>query len=366
MPSALFMLYRRFCNNLQCPKEGFVFRRPAAACFALGAWLNRWCYRKGLFREKKIPEVVVSVGNIVAGGSGKTQVVLKILESIGQLRERSAILSRGYRGKASKKSHSLKVDLNNHTAVEVGDEPYLIGCRFPFVPVFIGKDRFKSAVLARRMRKSVLILDDGFQFRKLKKDFNILIVNGDDPFGGHQFIPRGRLRDFPDRLGEADLIVVNGSYDPILEEELNSRTGVPKVFVQPVIDECRIPGTSVSERVCIENALVGVFCGLGNNQGFVSTVKRAGGRVVNEYFLPDHARISLKELKFFSAQTRNRGGELLLCSEKDFVKIPHRWLLDESIMKIGVLRSKLQPVYNYEAFEILINRIKEKERGLLL
>lgn len=337
-----------------------------ARLFAGVVRLKGVLYRLGFLREKREDGFVISVGNVVLGGTGKTQVVLWLLEKLEEVRDKAAVLSRGYRGRLSSVKRSLQVDLGKHTAVDVGDEPYLMSGRLGSVPVIIGKNRLKSARLAKSLDRSLLILDDGLQYRKLRKHFNIIVVNGKDPFGGEKFFPEGRLRDFVFRLKEADFIIVNGDYDADLERRLDERSRCPKIFVRPTITEIIVyQGGKREESLSrgLPNTPVGVFCGLGNPQNFVSTVERCGGIIVDEYFLPDHQKISCEELSFLSARTKNRLGKMLICSEKDFVKIQNDKFEAMEILPVGVLRTRLETIYNHEAEEEMLCYIREKIEG---
>ncbi len=173
-------------------------------------------YSFGLFKTKKLPRPVISIGNITVGGTGKTPLVIKLAEG---LRERGipvAILSRGYRAK--KKAGSLVTDGQNLllSPEEAGDEPFLLASLLKEVPVMIGKDRFKTGMLAlERFSIRGFLLDDGFQHLPLYRDLNIVLIDSQAGFGDGHLLPRGILREPLSHLKRADLFLLTRSEDPM-------------------------------------------------------------------------------------------------------------------------------------------------------
>ncbi len=140
-------------------------------------------YRTGFFKTIKVDGAfIVCVGNIVAGGTGKTPLILKILESFPT--QKVALLSRGYKRPSNPKKGTWE---------EIGDEPALIQRRFPSVSLYIDPDRVKSAKRAVADGIKLILMDDGLQHLRLKKDITVAAIDGEDPFGGGEFLPYGRL-----------------------------------------------------------------------------------------------------------------------------------------------------------------------------
>ena len=240
-------------------------------------------YERGFLEQRKSQIPVVSVGNIVAGGTGKTPVTLLLAERL--LRElRVAIVSRGYLSEAEKRKEPLLVSEGQGPLFGpkmCGDEVYLLSTRLPKAIVVAGRDRFKAANMAANAGADVVLLDDGMQHRQLARDIEVVVVNGLDPYGGGYFLPRGHLRDEPRRLREADLIVVNEGDE--IEEN------VPQVVMENRPQKIFLPDGK--EMHLALGSCVGVFCGVGNPTCFVETVEKMGHKVVVTHFLRDHRKI---------------------------------------------------------------------------
>ncbi len=185
------------------------------------ASLRLWLYRKNIITAKKAPCFVISIGNIVAGGSGKTPMAIYMAEMLKENGFHPVVLSRGYGGSFEKKNEAVVAGDGNNLCCgpdEVGDEPFMMAARASF-PVVVGKDRFKGALKAvKLLDKSqdsasvgkagyVRVLDDGFQHIRLKRDLDILLMDCSRPLGNGRLLPAGRLRERPVGVKRADLIV---------------------------------------------------------------------------------------------------------------------------------------------------------------
>ena len=174
-------------------------------CISLRAYL----YRKNFLKSCKIEKAkVISVGNLWIGGVGKTPLVVKIVERLEQ--GKVALLLRGYRGKKkAKKPYALSLA---DKAWEVGDEPYLLKQKFPSASVWICPKRILAAQEAAREGKTFLIMDDGFQHLALRRDVNILVINGKEDKA--LLLPAGGLREGKEALTRADYLVFIGEEKP--------------------------------------------------------------------------------------------------------------------------------------------------------
>jgi tetraacyldisaccharide 4'-kinase len=250
-----------------------------------------------------------------------------------------AIVSRGYRSRVEKAGDTLKIDENTPVS-ECGDEPFWLAQKLPKAQVWVGKNRFRSAVSAYQAGAEVIILDDGMQHRSLRRDFEIIVVDGEDPFGKGFFLPRGLLRDSPHRLVHADLIVVmDGS--SVTEAQLRKYSYAPVVFAK------------THSEISFQGQKVGVFCGIGRPQRFLKSVKSAGGEVVATYFKPDHDPFTVVELNAFADRS---GAEVLVCTEKDQVKLPANFTCHLPVL---VLPSRLEIHQGHEEWEKLLTNIRE-------
>ncbi len=268
-------------------------------------------YNQGFLPSNR-PEncLIISVGNLVAGGTGKTPIVIKLAEELS-LHAKVAILSRGYKSKAEHAESTLI-----HPGDYGGDEPTMIANRLPNVLVFVGKNRRQSAQMATEAGAEIILLDDGLQHRQLARDLEIIVIDGTDPFGCGYYLPRGFLRDSPRTLKRADLVIVNQPTRSV--DWLRAFTSAPVVGVEMKPNGCHgLNGGAFS----LEGKNVGLFCGIAKPEKFRQTMLNLGATVVTEHFFPDHARLSADAIRTFADYSRAQGAELLVCTEKDHIKL---------------------------------------------
>jgi tetraacyldisaccharide 4'-kinase len=337
----------RVVEIIQKRKWGCI-TRPLSLLYAWALYVRHWLYDRKWLVQKHAPLPVVSIGNLVSGGVGKTQVALLLAEAL----EDVAILSRGYRGRAEKgREPVLATPLL--TAEACGDEPWLLASRLPHAQVIVHPDRYRSALFAEKLGARVLLLDDGMQHRKLFRNVEIVVLCGSDPFGGGHFLPRGFLREDPARLKHADLVVFVGKPSERVEEKVAALTQAPCVEAYVCVKEVR---SLIDEPIpSLDGRKIGIFCGIGNPGRFTASMKDLGADVVAVRYLPDHRTIGEKELQTFAALCKERGAEYLLCTEKDRVKLPS--FAASSPVPIGWARVELEIVRNREAWDRMTKEI---------
>ena len=308
-------------------------------------------YEKRIFKKRRSPLPVVSIGNIVSGGVGKTPLTLKLARELSRF-SKVAIVSRGYRGKAEKKKVPLLVSDGKglfSTPEECGDEVYLLATRVPEAIVIASKDRFKGVVFAKEKGARVVVLDDGLQHRKLERDIEIVMVNEKKPFGG-KFLPTGFLRDDPKRLDDATHIVVNGEK---IGEELKAKFKAPLIRGKMEFERATFFDGS---EVWLKGKKVGIFSGIANPERFNKSVTDEGADIVLSLFLGDHEKIENNRLKGFAMDAKKKGATMLLCTEKDWVKCK---LLDDLALPIAYVRSSFEIKENQESWDELIEGLRK-------
>lgn len=184
--------------------------RPLAALYGAGVRLRNWSYDRGILRQTSYPIPIICVGNLAVGGSGKTPHVELIVELLKE-QYKLAVLSRGYK----RKSKGLQLATRSSTAKDVGDEPAQIKEKYPEVIVVVDANRRRAISyllsLPEAERPEVVILDDGFQHRRVKPSFSILLTDYHEPFYADKLMPVGRLRENVERRYAADCVVVTRS-----------------------------------------------------------------------------------------------------------------------------------------------------------
>ena len=272
-------------------------------------------YDLNILKSKKAEGVeVICIGNIVAGGTGKTPAVQYFVKKYLNEGKKVGILSRGYKGK--RKEDLLLVRNNKEilaTSAESGDEAYLHALNLK-VPVAVSKDRYKGAVYLRDVCKvDIIIMDDGFQHRKLTKDKNIILIDATNPFGGNDYLPKGRLRESLEKIRHKLLKYGKKiSVATFSEENFYNMNGEEK------------------ELSIVKDKKILIFSSIANPKIFYETVKRLEPSEIEEIKFEDHHLYKLEEIKNISEKGKDY--DYIVTTEKDIVKI------NEKIDKLLILK----------------------------
>ncbi len=318
-------------------------------CFRGVVCLRRFLYKIHFLKQKKVSAPVISIGNITAGGTGKTPLIdlfAKEFSEEGIL----AILSRGYRSglEASKQPVCIAKGQGPLFSPDIcGDEPYLLSLKNPKMHLWIGKNRLESAKAAIHHGADLLFLDDGLQSLELARDIEIIVIDGQDPLGKGFFLPRGYLRDHPENLQTADLIVINHVKNREDFERVKRR--LVKYTKAPFV------GMHMKGNPLLLNKKVGAFCAIGKPNHFFNTVNELGATLVDTLVASDHLSFTLEALEGFAIKCKNAGAEFLVCTEKDFIKYPKNLKLSLPVKAIEV---SLEIVAGEAHLEALKNKIR--------
>ncbi len=300
---------------------------PAAWALAQ-VWRWEARRRQALYyaQRRKLEVPVIGVGNLTMGGTGKTPCVLRLAELLRDRGRKPGILTRGYGRASPAPVLALPVGAKVRTE-ESGDEPQIF-LRARVAPVGIGADRFRTGKLLReQFGVDVMLLDDGFQHAKLARNFDVVLLDALNPFGGGEVFPVGRLREPLQALARADAIVITRSdcsdLVPAIERVVRNwnpcapvfRAHIqPEVWVEHRTGRCIATGDLKLERA-------GAFCGLGNPRSFYRTLDSMGVRYVDRVEFEDHHRYRPHELKRMAEQFRRNGATALVTTEKDAVNL---------------------------------------------
>lgn len=336
--------------------------RSISWLFRFGVFCRNWAFDRGWFHRFHPPiPIVISVGNIVAGGTGKTPVVLNLAKQLSK-EFFVSIVSRGYRSPAEKFSEPLIVSKGNgpiYPASICGDEPYLLAENLAQVMMIVGKNRQKASQIAARAGAQILILDDGMQHRQIARDFEVVVVNACDPFGKGFFLPRGFLRESPYSLRRASLIVLNHIESRKHYSEV--KTILSKYTAAPVVGTQFVPlyfSDPSGKRINLEpGKRIGIFCSLGHPDQFKRLMQKQEAVIVDEYFCPDHLSPSEQSLLHFAEQCSKRGADFLVCTEKDRVKLGNEW---RGAIPIIWVKVALKVVEEADSWDRFIDQVKSK------
>lgn len=304
--------------------------RGAAGLYGLGAGGKNLLYDLGLRKPRRLPAPVIGIGNLVAGGTGKTPLVMAVVRTLLGLGLPAAVISRGY-GAAAGKGGVTWVSRGHGPLVEAraaGDEPLLLARRLP-VPVAAGPDRWEvgRAVLAQ-CGSRVLVCDDLFQHRRLHRDLDLVALDAARPLGNRRLLPAGHLREPAVGLRRAGAIILTRADDPAAVEQdrrwLRGFWGAGPVLAcghnLAGLDDAQ--GQPLSPETWRDHRPVLAFCGLADPDQFVAGLKRAGMTVVDAVGFADHHFFTPQELRNLWQRATRRGAAALVCSEKDWVRLP--------------------------------------------
>jgi len=335
-----------------------------------------YLYRKRIFRERTLGCLVISIGNLTVGGTGKTPIVEKFARALQGGGRRVAILSRGYksvprpskrswlqklRGKAEdpprivSDGQSLLLD-----SLTAGDEPYMLAHNLKDVIVLVDKDRVKSGLLAiDKWKVDTLLLDDGLQYLHLKHRLDIVLIDRQAPFGNEFLLPRGTLREPRRNLRRASYIFITkctGESNEALIGRIrryNRTAEIIECTHKPLYLQNMLTGEVLPlER--LHNTFIGSICGIAAPESFEDGLRKLGARIDLAKRYIDHHRYTEAELQSFMNRCLRRDLEMIVTTEKDAVRMPR---LTDSPVPIYFLRVEIEIISGQETWEHCVGRI---------
>ncbi|CAI0984809.1 Tetraacyldisaccharide 4'-kinase [Serratia fonticola] len=278
----------------------YLLLLPLSWLYGLVSGLIRLSYRCGLRKSWRAPVPVVIVGNLTAGGNGKTPMVIWLVEQLQQRGYRVGVVSRGYGGKSA--VYPLLLDAQTTTR-QAGDEPVLIFQRTG-APVAISPKRAEAVqALLNQGKLDLIITDDGLQHYALQRDFELVVIDGVRRFGNGWWLPAGPMRERVSRLKTVDACVANGG------------VAQPGEIAMKLQAQDAVNIASGERRPAIELPHVVAMAGIGHPPRFFATLEKLGVEVDREVAFADHQEYNHGQLAALASQ-----GQTLLMTEKDAVK----------------------------------------------
>ena len=346
--------------------------------FRVVVQIRLFLYERRIFRDHSLGCLVVVVGNLTVGGTGKTPVVEKFARALSERGRKVAILSRGYKSrneplllrcwqmithgeprppKVVSDGSEIRLD-----AIHAGDEPYMLARNLPGIAVVVDKNRVKAGWYAiREFGVDTLILDDGYQYLSLKGRLNLLLIDKTNPFGNGHLLPRGVLREPIKHLSRASYIFLtrsNGRPDEKLNsliEQHNSDAEIIECRHQPKFLRA-IDGGGRCELSELKGRRVGAFSGIAVPESFEEFLRKCGAEIVaNRRFL-DHHQYTIRELDRLFRRFERAGVDIAVTTEKDAVRLSKTF---EPCVPIPVyyLRMEIEIISGAKDFEEAVSRI---------
>ncbi len=252
-------------------------------------------------KPEKLNVPIICIGNIVAGGSGKTPVAIEVGKIIGKFNKKYAFVSRGYGGKITEPT---KVDIKKHTAHDVGDEPLLLARA---APCYIAKNRIEGAKAAIKDGAEIIILDDGMQNNSIEKDLIIMTVDGGFGFGNGLLLPAGPLRGkLQDALQKVDATIIIGKDKMQISNDIADKT--------PIIH------ATIKHTDNIDKNQYIAFAGIGRPQKFFDSLVEEGVEIIEEVSFSDHYKYKKKDIKKLFQLAEEKEAKLIT-TEKDAIRL---------------------------------------------
>ena len=284
----------------------------------------------GIFKIHTLSCPVISVGNLVLGGTGKTPMVFYLANLLSAEGYRVAVVSRGYSGT---KSRGVLIVSDGEKILAdsglTGDEPQLLARRLPGIPVLCSSKRSLAGKVAiDRFQCNLVILDDGFQHRRLARNLDVVMLDSRKPFGNGRIFPRGMLRERPSALTRAQALVLShfdGSRQAVKNYEDLRGQWHDKITGTAANRPLRIfAAAEHKDRPLnsIKGARLAAFAGIARPDDFFSSVHKLGARIVYFAALPDHCRITTELLAKLVQEAWELQPEFWLTTEKDWVRLP--------------------------------------------
>jgi tetraacyldisaccharide 4'-kinase len=359
-----------------------VFLKALSLLFNAIVQMRLWLYRTRILHDQPLGCLVVVVGNLTVGGTGKTPVVEMFARALRDRGRKVAILSRGYKSKAPpfwKKawygithteeppprivSDGTTVFLDSEAA---GDEPYMLARNLPGVAVLVDKNRVKAGAYAiKKFGCDTLILDDGFQYLHLKGRLNLLLVDKTNPFGNGHMLPRGILREPVKHLSRANYIFLtksNGLRDPELEALITRHKPDADIiecahrprYLQRL--DAGVSGAPAERQDLgwLRGKRVFAFSGIATPESFEKFLRDLGALLVGRERFLDHYRYTPEDLEELFDAAERQEAECLVTTEKDAVRISGA---AGSPLPVYYLRLEIEIIRGAADFDEAVGRI---------
>lgn len=297
-------------------------------------WRNLF-YKYGFFVSRRLPCIVISVGNITVGGTGKTPMVIFLASYLQTIGKKVAILSRGYGRTTSgtvliSDGQDLKV-----TWEEAGDEPYLMANKLKQAPIVVDEDRHRGGLfLMQQFNPEVILLDDGFQHRALVRDLDLVLVNSGDTIFDHKLMPYGILREPWLNCKRGDALILTKTNlkksRPFLKRKIQE-SGLPSFKSTTHVS---ISSLSPEKPRSINGKTLCIVSAIGDAHGFRKSVEQLGCKIDNEIIYPDHYSYSQTDWNEIESHAKNI--DYIVTTEKDWVKLESYYNKNFPVIVLGV------------------------------
>lgn len=343
-----------------------VFLWPFSLAYLAATAMRKAAYRSGAIKSRKASVPVISVGNLAAGGTGKTPFCIMLAEELHAMGKRPAILSRGYKRIAPRGSKVTVVsDWGNILTgpEEAGDEPFLMARRLSGKAiVLVGKDRYAASHSAAKAGADVIILDDGFQHWRLQRNLDIVLLDGRKPLDNGWLLPAGMLRETPSALKKAGIVI----FTRCQGNSADRREGIAAKSLDPAASVfccdhkpaglrplgCR-PGRT-DEKPKAKSRLL-LFSGIARPESFEDSARAMDFLIQRHLTFGDHHYYSRSDLERIGRMAETC--DAIVTTEKDAVKLPIDWAAPKPVFALEIAMRFHHENDREKMFETIRNNI---------
>jgi tetraacyldisaccharide 4'-kinase len=336
-----------------------------------------WWFESRLGSVHALGCLVVSVGNLTVGGTGKTPVVELFARELTRRGRKVAVLSRGYKSQPPPfpqelldrfrpldQRHPPRVVSDGRSLLldseMAGDEPFMLASNLKDVLVLVDKDRVKSGLHAiRRFGCDTLLLDDGLQYLRLKERIDIVLVDSESPFANRYLLPRGLLREPPEELRRAHIIFItkcDGRDFSELRAEMrryNKHAEIVECAHKPLHLE-EVFTHQVVPLSFLKDLRVGMISGIARPESFEEGLRKLGVELIYSRRFADHHRFSESEIAKMFERSKARGARAVITTEKDSVRFPR---IGKRPLPVYFLRVEIEIIRGHDAFQRCVERM---------
>jgi len=320
----------------------------ASGLYKAAVRLRNFLYDKALLKTHSVAVPVISVGNITVGGTGKTPLVIWLCNYLTSKGLKPAILTRGYKSRKNC----------------LYDEPGILAKSCPQAKIIVNPDRLTAAARAVNDHAAdICIMDDGFQHRRLARDVDIITIDATCPFGYGRLLPAGLLREPPASLSRANAVIITrtAQIPPHHLEELekklkliNPNLVIARAVHKPICAKA-VKGRQITLQQ-LKDKKIFAFCGIGNPKAFEQTLRSLNLNLLTTRIYKDHHNYSSSDMTDIYEQARYLNADLILCTQKDWLKTALPEMPDDSIL-FAYLDIKLELVAQEDKITQLIDSI---------
>lgn len=332
-----------------------LLKIPLSVCtlfYLLGSSFKNFLYDRNILKSYKTDILTISVGNLTTGGTGKTPITAEIAKYFINKGETVAILSRGYGGKLSNKNVNIISDGQNifYDAKDCGDEPFWLASNCKNTIVLTCSSRIKASRVAKeKFNATVLILDDGFQHRKIARDIDILVIDSEKQFGNGNVLPLGPLRETKKSILRADKIII-ANKNPEATKDVKKLEEQMKLFYNKLSTVCYMTSGDVKNiktgEILNNPVKIVAFTGIGQPSQFYNIIPSELFEIIEVKDFVDHHSYSEEDIVDLSNIAKFNHCNTLITTEKDAVKI--KPFLDKINLDVDFFALQLKAELNSE------------------